>query len=257
MAVKYYSRVQLNKEVPDHILKVETVLDIGCGIRPQTYVKPRYHICVEPYAEYVDYLNKLSLANKTLRIVKGTAQEVLLNSRQDEVDSVFLLDVIEHLTKSEARYVIDKSVKAAKNQVVIFTPLGLREQMYKEGETDGWGYHGTIWQTHLSGWTPDDFTDEWELLICEEYSYVDGKGNIYDKPEGVMWAIYTKSNSTQIYASERTWFAKLQLTDRFIACTRILHYLPRIVAKPLAKLMVKVWVKADILIRERVIKKWN
>jgi len=31
---------------------VDTVLDIGCGIRPQEYVVPKTHICCDPFQRY-------------------------------------------------------------------------------------------------------------------------------------------------------------------------------------------------------------
>ena len=36
----------------------EVVLDIGCGIMPQQYVRPRVHICCEPFIQYVEHLQK-------------------------------------------------------------------------------------------------------------------------------------------------------------------------------------------------------
>ena len=40
------------------IESVSSVMDIGCGIRPQQFVIPDYLICIEPHPEYVEILKK-------------------------------------------------------------------------------------------------------------------------------------------------------------------------------------------------------
>jgi len=37
---------------------VEVVLDIGCGINPQSFIRPQVHICCDPYQEYVTHLQQ-------------------------------------------------------------------------------------------------------------------------------------------------------------------------------------------------------
>jgi hypothetical protein len=48
----------LEPEVMKHIKQTDVVIDIGCGIRPQKLIKPKVHIGIEPYAEYIQHLEK-------------------------------------------------------------------------------------------------------------------------------------------------------------------------------------------------------
>ena len=53
----------------------------------------------------------------------------------------------------------------ARQQVVVFTPHGFHKQEYVKGEKDAWGMNGTYWQTHRSGWTPEDFDESWRVIV--------------------------------------------------------------------------------------------
>ena len=137
------------REVSRHIRTAQRICDIGPGIRPQPFYRADFHLCIEPHQEYVDWLE-----GHGYPVLKGTALDWLPGI--DPVEVVYMLDVIEHMDKEEGRDVLEHARRKA-GQVVIFTPLGFREQSYKEGEKDAWGMNGTRWQTHRSGWTPDDF----------------------------------------------------------------------------------------------------
>jgi hypothetical protein len=129
-------------------------MDIGPGIRPQPFFKPERHICVEPYWEYAKWLveNRHELWNMT-------ALDAL--EKIDRVDTIFLLDVIEHMRKFDGERIRDLS-KTKADQVVVFTPRGFKEQSYLAGEKDAWGMDGAWWQTHRSGWDPADFKG-WDI----------------------------------------------------------------------------------------------
>jgi len=131
--------------------------DIGPGIRPQTLRRYSRHYCVEPCPEYADWLDARGW--QTFRL---TALEHLRIGGQ-YVDALFLLDVIEHMEREEGEEVLRLAQKAA-GQVIVFTPLGFYPQTYTEGEPDAWGLNGGIWQTHRSGWTPEDFPG-WEIKV--------------------------------------------------------------------------------------------
>lgn len=138
-------------EVARHIRRAQRICDIGPGIRPQPFYRADFHLCIEPHEEYANWLK-----DKGYPVLLGTAQEWLQGI--DPVEVIYMLDVIEHMDKDDGRLVLDLARKKAK-QVVVFTPLGFYEQSYKEGEKDAWGMNGTHWQTHRSGWMPEDFPD--------------------------------------------------------------------------------------------------
>ena len=43
-------------EVLRRVAQTDVVLDVGPGIQPQSYFRPRTHICVEAHAPYVERL---------------------------------------------------------------------------------------------------------------------------------------------------------------------------------------------------------
>lgn len=125
------------------------VLDVGAGIRPQVLIKAEKHVCVEPHQEYADWLR-----SNGYDVLQSTAIDAL--SKASDLDTVVMLDVIEHMEKSEGLEVL-RICREKAAQIVVFTPLGFCDQHYQDGDKDAWGMNGTYWQTHRSGWTPDDF----------------------------------------------------------------------------------------------------
>lgn len=130
-------------------------LDVGPGIRPQAMRRYARHICVEPHDEYAGWLR-----SKGWEVIEGAAPPSLWKAPR--VDVAFLLDVVEHMTREDGASAVEIAKQRAR-QVVVFTPLGFLPQSYAPGENDAWGYNGAHWQTHRSGWTPDDFPG-WEII---------------------------------------------------------------------------------------------
>jgi len=141
---------------PDGLIECKTVLDIGAGIRPMPWYTPRRHICVEPYGPYADRLEAAGY-----EVIRQTAMEALQVEREGH--AVYLLDVIEHMEKAEGLEVIELAMRA--RQVVVFTPLGFLKQ-----DRDAWGLGGRHWQTHRSGWMPDDFSG-WRTQLYDTGFY--------------------------------------------------------------------------------------
>ncbi|HWP41979.1 MAG TPA: class I SAM-dependent methyltransferase, partial [Blastocatellia bacterium] len=102
--------------------------------------------------------------------------------------TVFLLDVIEHLEKEESLKLLRATEQIARQQVIIFTPLGFLPQEHPDGK-DHWGMEGGSWQTHKSGWLPEDFDDSWDIYAARAYHTHDNLGSEFEKPYGAMWAI--------------------------------------------------------------------
>jgi hypothetical protein len=136
-------------EVSEHVVKSDFIVDIGPGIRPQPFFVARRHLCIEPHHEYASWLRK-----NNYEVIQDTALAALPEIAS--CDTIFMLDVIEHMTRECGKEVVKIAQEKAK-QIVIFTPEGFLKQEYIEGEKDAWGMDGTYWQTHRSGWTPEDF----------------------------------------------------------------------------------------------------
>lgn len=132
---------------PNGLLEVDTVLDIGAGIQPIGWYKPKRHICVEPHAPYAEVLR----ANG-YEVVKMTAWPAMMLQSPGTVDAIYMLDMIEHVERKEGLALLDAARALQPKQIVISTPFGYHEQ-----HVDEWEMGGEHWQTHRSGWVPDDF----------------------------------------------------------------------------------------------------
>lgn len=142
------------------IKPVTSVIDVGPGIRPQPFLTPERYVAIEPHGEYVKWLR-----DRGHTVMKETALAGLKWVRP--AATIMMLDVIEHMERLEGLEVLRLACKKAWEQIVVYTPLGFYPQEYIEGEADRWGMDGGYWQTHRSGWTPDDFPG-WEILIDPE-----------------------------------------------------------------------------------------
>ncbi len=179
-------------EVTKKLEPAKTILDIGCGIRPQKLVQPAIHICCEPFEQYVSYLQKevIPKANYDCIILKTKWEDVINILPPKSVDTVFLLDVIEHLNKKDGLNLLKPTEKIARHQIIIFSPLGFFPQEHPDGK-DAWGFDGGSWQTHRSGWCPEDFDETWDIYACKDYHKMDNMGNRLKEPKGAFWAIKT------------------------------------------------------------------
>lgn len=192
MGIRWFEKGELVPAVLRDIEKVEVLLDIGCGIRPQNHVKPIVHICCEPFEQYVDHLQK-EVAGRydcNFVILKASWADAVKIFPPKSVDSVFLLDVIEHLEKEEAARLLKATEKLAKRQIVIFTPLGFLPQHHSDGK-DAWGLDGGVWQEHRSGWEPNEFESSWEIYASREFHVADNMGSARERAHGAFWALKT------------------------------------------------------------------
>jgi hypothetical protein len=133
--------------MPAGLHKVPVVLDVGAGLRPIDWYKPERHICVEPYRPYCDVLEAAGF-----EVWQETAQWALTREDLPTIDTVYMLDVIEHLPKATGESMLRWAQGVAQCQVCIYTPYGFTEQTQ-----DNWGLGGHYWQTHRSGWLPEEF----------------------------------------------------------------------------------------------------
>lgn len=211
MNVKWFHRDALDKIVPYYIQKGSVVLDIGCGIKPQEFFLPKLHICCEPHPEYVKVLQNRFKESANIFILQGKGQDIVKMMPDGSVDSIFLIDVIEHLEKEDGYQLLKECGRVARQQIVLFTPLGFLPQEYNKGDKDAWGFQGGEWQAHKSGWVPDDLDDSWNILGSKVYHLTNGKGDAFDLPIGAFWAI---KNLTPIESIQSA------LQDEFILTLR-------------------------------------
>jgi hypothetical protein len=196
-AKQYYQTPnELLVAVEKLIKETDVVLDIGCGIRPMNYFRPKLHILVDPCQEYIDILSYRSVGDKSVLIFHQDALQFLGSMAKNSVDSIFLLDVIEHIDKDVGQLVIRECERVAREQIVIFTPLGFMEQHTEKDGVDAWGLSGGSFQKHLSGWAIEEFDSTWEQHICNEFHAVESTGRTLDYPHGAFFAIKNIKNKS-------------------------------------------------------------
>jgi hypothetical protein len=200
MTIRWVERDALIPAVVNSLENVEVVLDIGCGIEPQRYIRPMVHVCCEPFGQYVERLKEKTAESfdRVYLVVQATWEEAVRIFPPKSVDTVFLADVIEHLEKEEGARLLRITAGIARRQVAVFTPLGFLPQ-FAEGK-DAWGMDGASWQVHKSGWLPEDFNDGWEIYASREFHTVDHMGRPLSPPQGAFWAIRTMSEESPIQA---------------------------------------------------------
>jgi hypothetical protein len=175
------------------ILNVRSCVDIGPGIYPQPFISCPLHILVEPWEPYAQILSRTH-ADKLCFLDNGL--NFLRNLFDNSIDTLFLLDIIEHLEKKDGYLLIQESIRVARKQIIIFTPLGFMPQHFTDLEKNGlWGdiKHGET-QTHRSGWTPDDFPGA--LNIIANNYHENGYGAFYSIIDASIGASISTSNET-------------------------------------------------------------
>jgi hypothetical protein len=192
--IRWFSKRSLMPNIVEVLEPVESVLDIGCGIMPQEYLQAKVHICCDPFPKYLEYLRDKVQTRKDKHFILMQAgwSDVVKIFPERSVDTVILVDVIEHLTKTVALQLLNSTTLLARRQVAIFTPLGFMPQQH-ENRADAWGLGGGEWQEHKSGWLPEDFDSTWDIYAAEVFHTHDNNGVLLDQPYGAMWAVKTNS----------------------------------------------------------------
>lgn len=185
----FEERQEFLETVKKAIKETDVVMDIGCGIAPMNYFRPKLHLLVEPWKEYSDILAYRHAGDKSVVILRTGALEALQLLGDNSVDSIFLLDVIEHMEKGVGHQVLREAERVAREQIVVFTPLGFMPQHVEDGTADGWGLGGATVQEHLSGWEPTDFSPEWDFYINKVFHTVDFRGAGLEQVYGAFYAI--------------------------------------------------------------------
>lgn len=181
---------ELLSAVEGAVVETEVVLDIGCGIVPMTYFRPKLHIMMEPWQEYSDILSYRYNEDKSIIILRQKALEGLKEFADKSVDSIFMLDVIEHMPKEIGKSVLEECERVSRHQIIVFTTLGFMPQHVDlNQEKDGWGLNGAEVQEHLSGWLPEDFSTGYNFYICEQFHTLDFKGEQLPQAYGAFYAV--------------------------------------------------------------------
>lgn len=174
--------IEHNLDRPAGLIECDIVLDVGCGVRPMNWYKPQRHICVDAHAPYLQRVAAVG----GYECLHANALDALRLLKPGAADAIYVLDVIEHMTREDGQELVRLALMAQPRQIVIFTPLGFLPQ-----HGDAWGLGGDHWQEHRSGWLPEDFQG-WAIEIsrCGPRTEL-GRG---------FFAIWTNASATVLAA---------------------------------------------------------
>jgi glycosyltransferase involved in cell wall biosynthesis len=194
MSIRWLERETLDRVVAERIQKVNVVLDINPGLQPQMFFRPRLHICCEPHPEHARILQDHFGGTSSFVVLQASALEALKVMPEKSVDSVFLLNPLEHLHRDDRRLLLRQCERVARTQIVLFSSLGggFVPQEHELGDEDGQSLvDGYERRARESGWTPEDFDDSWEILASRAYYTAETKGGepLGSPPLGAFWAI--------------------------------------------------------------------
>ena len=191
------SRDEALEVVASKVKAADVVLDLGPGIRPQTFVKPYVHICVDAHRPYLEYIKQQSADDPKYVFINAPWNQAIAMLPDKSVDAVFALDFIEHLEKEDGLLMLREAERVARRQIVVFTPHGFFPQSYEDPhKLDRWGMDGGYWQTHRSGWELEDFGAGWEFVSCPDFFLVDEDDKPLEEPMGAIWAFRNLSATT-------------------------------------------------------------
>ncbi|AFQ42408.1 methyltransferase family protein [Desulfosporosinus meridiei DSM 13257] len=127
-----------------------TVLDVGCGVG-ETLEKISCPIKIGVDA-HRPYLENARASEKFIKL-NFRAERLRELFLPKSIDSVTMIDVIEHFEKEDALDVLSQVEEIATKRVVIFTPRGFFRQL----DIDHYNLGGESFQRHRSGWEVEDF----------------------------------------------------------------------------------------------------
>ena len=125
----------------DYLSGCGSLLDVGCG--RDSSIK---HVVERGYSVGLDIFKPYILKSKRAKLhddyVLASASNLCFKPKSFQ--TVALLDVLEHLSKSDGYKIMNQMEGLATDKVVVFTPNGFLKQQEDDGN---------IHQKHVSGWT--------------------------------------------------------------------------------------------------------
>lgn len=147
--------------------EIVSILDVACGLSFKSkYIPAQIRVGVDIYEPYFQHIE----SDVPYVVVKHDIRKLRDIFVPKSFDLVIALDVIEHVTKEEGIELMRQCEEIAKKGVVIETPKG-----YVPQNVDIQGHGGDEWQTHRSGWEPEEFKDRGYEVVLRDYHMTDAK----------------------------------------------------------------------------------
>ena len=147
--------------------RISTVLDVGCGLSLKSqYIEADIRVGIDIYRPFLERIE----AEVPYVAINADAMELDRLFLPRSFDLVLVLDVLEHLEKSDGLRLLEMAEKIARVAVIVETPKG-----YIPQNIDVWGYDGHTYQTHRCGWEPQEFINRGYQVILRDYTMSDVK----------------------------------------------------------------------------------
>lgn len=130
-----------------------TVLNLGAGIcgspiSEQLHFLPCHRIIhVEKFEPYMSQLRTMPFAAEHVEFHEVDIMDYINSPQMPTVDIALMIDVLEHLPRTDAERVLQVLMKKVRRRILIWVPLG---------ECPIEPIHDNPFQVHLSTWYPDD-----------------------------------------------------------------------------------------------------
>jgi len=142
--------------------EIVSILDAACGLSLKSkYIPAQIRVGVDIYEEYFKHIES-EVPYVVLKYDIRKLREIFMPK---SFDLVIALDVMEHLEKPESLDVLRQCEEIARKAVVIETPRG-----YIPTNMDILGHGGDVWQTHRSGWEPEEFEKLGYKVLLRDYT---------------------------------------------------------------------------------------
>lgn len=142
--------------------EIVTILDAACGLSLKSkYIPAQIRVGVDIYDEYFKHIE----SDVPYVVIKYDIRNLREIFSPKSFDLVIALDVMEHLEKEESLDVLRQCEAIAKKAVIIETPRG-----FIPTNMDILGHGGDTWQTHRSGWEPEEFENLGYKTLVRDYT---------------------------------------------------------------------------------------
>lgn len=147
--------------------EIVSVLDAACGLSLKSkYIPAQIRVGVDIHEEYFKHIES-DVPYAVLKYDIRKLEDIFIPK---SFDIVIALDVVEHLEKEESLNMMRQCEAIARKAVIIETPKG-----YIPQNIDIQGHGGDEWQTHRSGWEPEEFEKLGYKTIVRNYTMTDQK----------------------------------------------------------------------------------
>ena len=192
--MKVYKRIfhDFNYELDLLLHDCDSILDVGCGkSSPVQYLPKRGHLVgVDLFKPSIEKSRAKGIHDEyhVMNVL-----DIDKKFKPSSFDAVIALDLIEHLTKEEARNLIKKMERIAKKIIIVFTPNGF----FHQDEFDK-----NVLQEHKSGWETHEMR-KLGFKVVGVHGWRPLRAKVVDRNDRLVRVIWLFLDISQLYVRDR------------------------------------------------------